>query len=492
MSLLSAKMECVGEHAQVLYSMMLEKSQLEPQVFNMLLIVVTICLGLIVAKLLVGKSKKTGCYVADFAVAHPDDKWKSPHQVTFEKMAQANFFNDEVLVFQGKMLERAGLGDETYAPPCIHEMKPSRAGAYEELGISVIPPIDELLARQKISAKDIDFLVVNCSLFCPTPSISAWIVNHYKMPSKVRTFQIGGMGCSASMIGVDLIQELLRVHPDKKALLISTENISMNWYEGNEYSMVLQNVLFRMGGAAILLTGRKTKSSRYELKHLVRTHHGRIQNSFDCVVQKPDAEGNIGVHLTKDVPKAAGKAIEDNIGILGRQVLPLSEKLKFAWYNMVLPKLGRKTTMYTPNFRKAIDNFCIHTGGRAVIDTVQKNLSLTDRDVEASRATLYRYGNTSSSSVWYEMAYAENHRMIKPGNMIWQIAFGSGFKANSAVWRALPGCKKNRHLFVKNQPQWKYDPTKEGFGKPPALKFAPKYQKIIEAHRKRKAAAEKH
>jgi predicted naringenin-chalcone synthase len=40
------------------------------------------------------------------------------------------------------------------------------------------------------------------------------------------------------------------------------------------------------------------------------------------------------------------------------------------------------------------------SGGRAVLDTMEKALSLSQEKMEPSRAGLFRFGNVSSTSVW--------------------------------------------------------------------------------------------
>ena len=38
------------------------------------------------------------------------------------------------------------------------------------------------------------------------------------------------MGCSAGIIAIDLADRLLKLTPSKYALVLSTENITQNWY----------------------------------------------------------------------------------------------------------------------------------------------------------------------------------------------------------------------------------------------------------------------
>jgi len=201
-----------------------------------------------------------------------------------------------------------------------------------------------------------------------------------------------------------------------------------------------------LGGAAVLLSNKKAEKHRakYRLLHLVRTHKGSEDKAFNAVTHEEDAEGRLGISLSKELMVIAGDALKSNITALGPLVLPVSEMVRFA-YNFIARKIlgSKKIKPYVPNFNQVFDHFCVHAGGRAVIDELQTGLRLSEGQVEASRMALYRFGNTSSSSIWYELSYIEAKGRMKRGDRAWQIAFGSGFKCNSAVWQC------NRDIKVK-------------------------------------------
>ncbi|XAR62921.1 Very-long-chain 3-oxoacyl-CoA synthase [Bertholletia excelsa] len=380
-------------------------------------------------------------YLVDFTCYKPEDERKMSVE-SFLKMTEDNgSFGEEAVQFQRRISTRSGLGDETYLPTGITSRPPNLCmkEARAEAEAVMFGAVDSLLQKTGIRPQEIGFLIVNCSLFCPTPSLSSMIVNHYKLRPDIKSFNLSGMGCSAGLISIDLAKDLLKANPNSYAVVVSTENITLNWYFGNDRSMLLCNCIFRMGGAAILLSNKRRDRgrSKYELVHTVRTHKGADDNSYNCVYQREDDKGTVGVSLARELMAVAGDALKTNITTLGPLVLPLSEQLMF-FITLVRKKVFKaKVKPYIPDFKLAFEHFCIHAGGRAVLDELQKNLELSEWHMEPSRMTLHRFGNTSSSSLWYELAYTEAKGRVSRGDRVWQIAFGSGFKCNSAVWRAL-------------------------------------------------------
>eukprot|EP00884_Botryococcus_braunii_P012066 jgi/Botrbrau1/20860/Bobra.0654s0001.1 len=389
-------------------------------------------------------TRKRPVYLVDFWVVRPPDRMTVSHEQIMQGCRNTEAYTEQSLDFMEKVLQRSGLGPETYLPDEVRagverKVKTTMAGARKESELVMFEAFAKLLEQQKLKPSQIDGLIVNCSLFNPTPSMSAMVVNHFKLRQNIVSYNLAGMGCSAGLIAVSLASELLQAHPNFRIVVISTENITANLYQGNSRSMIVTNALFRVGGAALLLTNRAADRPRakYQLQHLVRTHLGGQDKAYGCVFQQEDDIGIVGVKLAKELMSVAGNALRTNITTLGPLVLPFSEQAKFA-VDMILRKIGaRNSKPYVPNFKKAFDHFLIHPGGRGVIEEIEKQLSLEEKHAKPSKDTLYHFGNTSSSSTWYVLANIESKKGVRKGEKVWQISFGSGFKCNSAVWKAL-------------------------------------------------------
>ncbi|KAK7412350.1 hypothetical protein VNO78_03805 [Psophocarpus tetragonolobus] len=385
-------------------------------------------------------------YLLDFSCFRPSNEYKISKAEFIELAKNSGNFNDTAIEFQERVLKKSGIGDETYLAKGVFRpgYKNSLKEARQEVSMVMFGAIKDLLAATKVKPKNIRILIVNCGILNTTPSLSSMIVNHFKLRHDIHSFNLGGMGCAAGITAIDLAKDLLDAYPRSYALVVSTEAVSYTWYSGNDVDMLLPNCFFRMGAAAMMLSNFHLDRwrAKYELKQLVRTHKGMDNRGYKSIHQREDSEGRKGLSVSKDVIEVGGHALKANITTLGPLVLPVSEQLHF-FTNLIFKK--KKTKPYIPDYKLAFEHMCILATSKKVLDEIQKNLELTEEYMEASRKTLERFGNTSSSSIWYELAYLELKSRIKRGDRVCQIACGAGFMCNSVVWKALRNVEIPKH-----------------------------------------------
>ncbi|KAL1558630.1 3-ketoacyl-CoA synthase 12 [Salvia divinorum] len=388
------------------------------------------------------------CYILDYECYKPTEDRRLSTKFSGEVIRRNKHLGLNEYKFLLKAIVSSGIGEETYAPKMVfegREASPTLRDGLVEMDEFFDDSIDKLLTRTGIHPADIDVLVVNISMLATVPSLSSSIINRYKMREDVKVYNLTGMGCSASVVAVNIVQSILQTRRNTHAMIVTSESLSLGWYSGNDRSMILANCLFRSGGCATILTNKPSlkEKAMFKLKTLVRTHHGSRDESYDCCVQKEDEKGYIGFHLGKNLPKAATRAFVDNLKVMAPKILPIRELARFAALlgarkvRQKWSKAGGGGARPVINFKTGVDHFCLHTGGKAVIDAIAQNLDLSEHDVEPARMTLHRFGNTSASSLWYVLAYMEAKKRLKKGDKVFMISFGAGFKCNSCLWEVM-------------------------------------------------------
>lgn len=414
------------------------------------------------------------CYILDYQCYKPTDDRKLSTEFCGDMIRRNKSLGLQEYKFLLKAIVNSGIGEETYGPRNVfsgNETHPSVLDGISEMDECFNDSIEKLLDRVGVSPSEIDALVVNVSMITTAPSLAGRIINRYKMRENIKAFNLTGMGCSASLISINIVQNLFKSYKNMYALVVTSESLSPNWYTGNDRSMILSNCLFRSGGCAVLLTNKRALRHRamLKLRCLVRTHHGAKDESFGCCIQKEDDQGRLGFFLNKSLPKAATRAFIDNLRVISPKILPVRELLRYMVASLVRKmyqnsKGGGKVVI---NFKTGVDHFCIHTGGKAVIDGIGKSLELTEYDLEPARMTLHRFGNTSASSLWYVLAYMDEKKRLKKGDRVLMVSFGAGFKCNSCMWevaRDLDGGNVWKDCIDSYPPESLSNPFMEKYG----------------------------
>lgn len=220
-------MLCVPVLASAAYSFL----RLDVIYYSIDLLTCVACLGTAMLLLTVYYFKRPRpVYLVEFACYKPEDEHKISKESFLEMTESTGCFNDKALDFQTKITNRSALGDETYLPPGVQARPPklNMAEARLEAEAVMFGCLDALFKATGINPRrDVRVLIVNCSLFNPTPSLASMIIHHYRMREDVKSFNLGGMGCSAGLIAIDLAKDMLQANPNSYAVVLSTDRKSV-------------------------------------------------------------------------------------------------------------------------------------------------------------------------------------------------------------------------------------------------------------------------
>ncbi|XP_021813851.1 3-ketoacyl-CoA synthase 19-like [Prunus avium] len=404
------------------------------------------CAFLYLCKLVI-QWRSQQCYLLAYECYNATDDRKLDTESCVKIIQRNKNLGLEEYRFLLKTIVNSGLGEETYGPRNViagREDCPSLEDALWEMDDIFSVTLDKLFDKTGISPSKIDILVVNVSLFSPAPSLTSRIINHYKMKKDIKAFNLSGMGCSGSLVAIDLVQNLFKTYKNVHAVVVSTESLGPNWYRGKVKPMILANCLYRSGGCSMLFTNNKALKHRalLKLECIVRTHFGSSDEGYGCSVQVEDKHGFRGFNLSKSIAKVAAKALTMNLRVLVRKVLPLTELLRYVIVSRCQNKVAEHRRGVGAggtglNLKAGLEHFCIPPTEGAVVNGVGNSLGLNDYDLEPARMALHRFGNTSSGGLWYVLGYMEAKKRLKKRDKILMVSFGAGYECNNCVWVVL-------------------------------------------------------
>lgn len=187
------------------------KDQLCPEPFHIL--VPNLILVLLLFWYVLCKNTRPRVFLVDFACHKPPKNEQICRRTILDKSSRSSKFNKDSVEFMDRILQRSGLGDKTYISKGLLTEPPdmSMEAAKEEVEMAIFGAIDELLMKTRVKCEEIGILVCVSGVFNIMPSLSSVIVKRYKLRDDIRSYNITGMGSSAGLVALGLVQNLLKV-----------------------------------------------------------------------------------------------------------------------------------------------------------------------------------------------------------------------------------------------------------------------------------------
>jgi predicted naringenin-chalcone synthase len=249
-------------------------------------------------------------------------------------------------------------------------------------------------------------ITVSCTGFV-NPGPDYRIVTDLGLSPTVERYNLGFMGCYASLPALRLARQICQARRDAVVLVVSIELCTLHLQMRADRDTILANALFSDGAGAALVSARPPRADRatlvldHFLSALVPEGQGDMaweigDRGFNLVLSSyvPDVIATNVNQIVADLLAQGNQGIDD------------------------------------------IDLWAVHPGGRAILDKVERSLRLQPEQLQAARETLRDFGNMSSATILFVLqkilAGAETPQRVAA------MAFGPGLTIESALMRVVP------------------------------------------------------
>lgn len=224
------------------------------------------------------------------------------------------------------------------------------------------------------------------------PGLDLQVMEMMELPRQLHRSSINFMGCYAALHALKQADSICKADPTAKVLMVCTELCTLHFQKVPTADNITASLLFGDGAAAVLLGAGSTSKKIASLRGF-----------YAEVVPKGKRDMSWELSSTGFLMTLSGYIPE----LISTDFKPLLERA-MQHYQLGLHQ---------------IDSWCIHPGGKRILEAVQQSLQLEEQALESAEAVLREFGNMSSPSVLFVLK-----RIIEAGKKgkVLAAAFGPG------------------------------------------------------------------
>ncbi len=228
---------------------------------------------------------------------------------------------------------------------------------------------ERCLSKLKDPVRVTHLITVSCTGMS-APGLDLELVEALQLSPNIFRTSVNFMGCYAGVHALKLGKLICDGDKHAHVLIVSTELCTLHFQQDYTADNAASSLLFADGSAAILMSNEDSREAIVSIDHF---HSAIATKGKQDMAWEISSKGFL-MTLSGYIPQL----IEHDISSLVEDALAVSHISK-----------------------EDIGYWCIHPGGKRIIDTIQKQLELPDEAVQYSRDVLSNYGNISSATIFF-------------------------------------------------------------------------------------------
>ena len=252
-----------------------------------------------------------------------------------------------------------------------------------------------------ITPRQITHLITVSCTGMSAPGLDLQLMTEMEMAPTIFRTSINFMGCYAAIHALKLAKMICDSTPDANVVIVATELCTLHFQKEYTLDNAASSLLFADGSAAVLISNCITAKNSLSLRGFYS--HVAQKGKADMAWQL-SSKGFL-MTLSGYIPQLIQEDINSLVeGALRHNGLSMSD----------------------------ISHWCIHPGGKRILDVIQKQLQLSQQDLCYSRDVLKQYGNMSSPTVLFVLKKMMDSQNDEPLRML-GMAFGPGLTLETFI-----------------------------------------------------------
>ncbi|MBV9986703.1 MAG: type III polyketide synthase [Chitinophagaceae bacterium] len=291
-----------------------------------------------------------------------------------------------------------------FIPADPQEQFPSlekRMSVYENAALDISKQATKKCLNGHLQSSDVTHLITVSCTGMSAPGLDLQLVKALQFPTTIFRSSVNFMGCYAAVHALKLAKMICDSTPNSNVVIVAAELCTLHFQQDYTEDNAASSLLFSDGAAAVLMSNTLRSPNAFSL-----------QGFYSQVAFKGEADmawqlGSQGFLMTLSgyipqlISEDINQLVEDALSHHGLE-------------------------------QEDIAYWCIHPGGKRILDLIQKQLQLSPDDLCYSREILRRYGNMSSPTVLFVLKYIMEHD-IPSGSKLMGMAFGPGLTMETFI-----------------------------------------------------------